>query len=113
MSAFELAEEERAEVDAMVADLHSCGYQDIPEYHNLRPGVRIRHSGHRWPEAHTNGTGVVVAITHRADSSWSREWGKDDVELIARWDKPSFGSRFSQLAQYHVWVVAIDWEESR
>jgi len=100
-----LDEQEATEVERMLAELHACGYQDIAEFGRLKPGTRIRHKGHQWFEAITEGTGVVVAITEKPDSSWSLSWGAADIELIALWDRPSFGSRLSQLAQYHVCVT--------
>lgn len=99
-----LSPEESAEVNKLLTELHACGYRDVAEHGKLRPGVRIRHTGHRWPGAYDNGSGVVVAITEKPNSSWSASWGAPDVELIAVWDKPSLGGRVSQLAQYHVVV---------
>lgn len=96
---------EQAKVAGILDDLHQSGYRDIEAHGSLCVGARIRHSGHRWPEAYERGTGVVLAITEKPDSAWSRSWGKPDVELIAVWDTPTFGIRVSQLAQYHVAVI--------
>jgi hypothetical protein len=101
-----LTTEEKAEFERMLAGLHAGGYQDVAEHKALKPGTRIRHSGHRWPEAIDKGTGVVIAITEKPDSSWSADWGRPDIELIALWDKPQPFARLSQLAQYH--VAAVD-----
>lgn len=101
----DLTAEEQAKAAAMVAELHDYGYRDVEQHGRLKPGVRIRHIGHKWPEAYDFGTGIVVAITEKPDSAWSRSWGKADVELIALWDRPGFGSRLSQVAQYHVEVI--------
>lgn len=89
----------------MLAELHEHGYQDVAEHGRIRPGVRIRHTGHRWPEAYDEGSGVVLAVTEKPDSSWSQSWGRPDVELIALWDRDQGFSRLSQLAQYHVEVI--------
>lgn len=96
---------EHAEVERMLAELRECGYRDVAEHGQLRPGVRIRHRGHQWPEALSKGTGVVVAITEKPDSSWSRAYGAADVELITLSDRERYGSRLSQLAQYHVATI--------
>lgn len=109
---FTLTEDEQAEVARVLAELHEHGYQDVERHVHrsgaeLAPGTRIRHAGHQWYEALREGTGHVVAITERPDSAWSRSWGMPDVELIAVFDKPwPLDSRLSQLAQYHVRLVA-------
>lgn len=102
---FHLEPDEQAKVAEMLAGLHACGYRDVEAHGALRPGVRIRHAGHRWDEAIDAGTGFVVAITEKPDSPWSRSWGRPDVELITVSDKPFLNSRLSQLAQYHVVVI--------
>ncbi len=104
----EMTDHERDQLAEMLkADLHAYGYRDIKEHEGLRIGTRIRHRRERWPEAYTRGTAYVVALTHKPDSAWSREWGMPDVELIALFDKPSLPghSRLSQLAQYHVSII--------
>lgn len=102
----DLTPEESEAVARMLGELHGYGYQDVAEHGRLQPGARIRHRGHRWYEALERGTGVVVAITEKPDSVWSRSWGAPDIELIALWDEPRFtGGRLSQLAQYHVAAI--------
>lgn len=96
-----LTEVEQSEATAMLAVLHESGYRDVEAHGALKPGVRIRHRGHQWPGAYTDGTGNVLAITR----SPRTVQGMPDVELIAVWDEERFGSRLSQLAQYHVDVV--------
>lgn len=97
--------EERTAADKILADLHASGYRDVEQLGTLKPGTRIRHVGHQWSAACTNGTGVILAITEKPDSSWSQDWHMPDVELIALWDPAVFGHRLSQLAQYHVEAV--------
>ena len=104
----DLTPDETEELGALLASLHAYGYVDIAERGQLRPGGRIRHSGHRWPEAYTEGTGVVLALTEKPDSGWSQTYGMPDIEMVVLWDKPwpfDTSSRLSQLAQYHVGVV--------
>jgi hypothetical protein len=101
----DLTPEERIEYREMLAKLHACGYRDIEEHGHLKAGVRIRHTGHRWSAAYTNGTGIVLAITEKNPSSWSQSWGKPDIELIALWDRVHLFSRLCGLAQYHVEVI--------
>jgi hypothetical protein len=96
-----LTDAEQSEATAMLAALHESGYVDVEAHGDLRPGVRIRHRGHQWPGAYANGTGNIVAITRSPRTIL----GVPDVELIAVWDREHFGSRLSQLAQYHVDVV--------
>lgn len=105
MTAVEMTPEESARFEAMLGELHQYGYQDVEEHGKLRPGVRIRHHGHQWSAAYANGSGVVLAITEKPKSAWSQTYRTDDVELIAMWDVASFGSRLSQVAQYHVEVI--------
>jgi hypothetical protein len=103
-----MTDEERTEVDAALAALRERGYQDIEEHGQLRPGVRIRHRGERYHEALEHGTGIVLAITEKPDSAWSRTYGTADIELITLSDTARFNSRLSQLAQYHVAVIGGD-----
>lgn len=102
-----LTEEEVTELAAKVADLHAAGYRDIAEHKQLKVGARIRHRGHQWSQAFREGTGFVAAVTEKPDSAWSRSYRMPDVELIAVWDKAMFGSRLSQVAQYHVDVIEV------
>lgn len=104
----ELTTAEQSELDQLLACLRDAGYVDIENHNDLRVGARIRHVGHQWPQAYEHGTGVILALTERPNSPWSRSWHARDIELIALWDQPRpFGSRLSQLAQYHVaWVAA-------
>lgn len=104
----DLTAEERAEADQMLAELRQRGYTDRDQFNELAPGVRVYHSGHRWPDALLNGSGVVVAITERDPSSWSQSWGAPDVEMVVAWDEPTFEgvSRLSTVAQYHVSAVS-------
>lgn len=106
MTATDLTREERAEADRMLAELHENGYIDVDGHKELKAGIRVRHTGHRWPEAFENGSGVVLAVTEKPNSSWSRSWGGPDVELIVAWDLPSFRSRLSRVANYHVVAVS-------
>jgi hypothetical protein len=100
-----LTPEVAAKAAEMLAALNARGYQDIDAHGDLRPGTRIRHVGDRWSGAYDNGTGVVLAITVKANSSWSATWGAPDVELIALWDRPDTRGWLSGLAQYHVDVI--------
>ncbi len=102
----DLTPELAAEVAANLAELHQYGYREVDVHGDRRAGVRIRHHGHQWAEAYDNGTGVVAAVTEKPDPAWSRSWGKPDIELIAVWDRDGVAGRVSQLAKYHVVVVA-------
>lgn len=97
----DLTPAEQSTAAEMLADLHESGYVNVESHGALKPGVRIRHRGHQWPSAYANGTGNVMVITR----SQRTIQGMPDVELIAVWDEEQFGSRLSQLAQYHVDVV--------
>lgn len=101
----DLTAKEQQQIDEMLAGLHAHGYVDVADHKQLRPGVRIRHRGEQYYEALAHGTGVVVAITEKPDSAWSRTYGAADVELITLSDTARFSSRLSQLAQYHVAVI--------
>ncbi len=101
--------EEAAEFKQKLADLHAHGYVDIEEHRALRVGARIRHTGHQWFEAITEGTGYILALTQNANSSWSREYRRPDIELIALFDE-SLGRhcRLSEIANYHAIVVETE-----
>jgi hypothetical protein len=102
----EMTPEEQKRAEEMLAELHERGYRDVEQHGKLRAGVRVRHVGHRWPEAYENGTGGVVAITEKPNSAWSLTYGKPDIEMVVLLDAPSLsGSRLSGLAQYHVEVI--------
>ena len=107
MSAVELDAVETVRLLAILAELHDAGYEDAEEHNELKPGARVRHVGHRWPTAYERGTGTVVAVTRKPDSSWSRSWGMPDVELVVAYDSPTLPgrSRLATLAQYHVQSV--------
>jgi hypothetical protein len=101
-----LTPDEQAQAARMLAELDDRGYEAVGAHGLVRPGVRIRHRGHQFPEAYTNGTGTVLVVTERSPSSWSQTHGMPDVELIAVWDRPNLAdSRLSQVAQYHVDVI--------
>lgn len=100
-----LTAEESAQVEAMRAQLRLDGYVEVDQHRQLRAGTRVRHCGHRWPEAYEHGTGRVLLVTEKPNSSWSVSWHMPDVEMLVLFDKASFGSRISQLAQYHVAVI--------
>jgi len=99
--------DDRTDAEQMLANLASSGYAPRERFNDLAPGVRIRHDGHRWPEAYRDGTGVVVAVLERDPSSWSQSWGAPDIELVVAYDKPTLPemSRIVGLAQYHVQAV--------
>lgn len=104
----EMTPEEQSAADELLAGLHAAGYQDLAEWRELKPGVRIRHRGHQYPEAYERGTGVVVAVTEKPDSSWSKTYGAADIEMVVLNDErpQALGARrVSTLAQYHVAVV--------
>lgn len=100
--------EETTQHQQMTARLAADGYQPIDRHRNLTVGARIRHDGHRYPEAHTHGTGVILALYCKALSSWSHSHGRPDIELIALWDEPGLAGRLSQVADYHVERVYED-----
>ncbi|MER7280494.1 hypothetical protein ABT369_39255 [Dactylosporangium sp. NPDC000244] len=100
-----LSPEDAATAAGMLAALHERGYRTVEAHGDLRPGTRIRHRGDQWSAAYANGTGIVLVITEKPNSSWSVSWRLPDVELIALWDRPDTRGRFSQLAQYHVDVI--------
>ncbi|MFI5891959.1 hypothetical protein ACIA5D_17800 [Actinoplanes sp. NPDC051513] len=105
----ELSLQERVDVESMLGGLHARGYVDRKRFNEYTLSVRIRHRGQQYPQAYTKGTGVIVAITERPDSSWSQSHGGPDIEMVIAYDEPRFGgtSRISVLADYHVEVVEV------
>lgn len=80
-------------------ELLSHGYVEIQEAGRLRVGQRVRHAGQQYPEAYRNGTGVIEKIFR----SPRIIWGKEDVELIVKRDKPMWGpdDTHGYWADYH------------
>lgn len=103
-----LTAEEKAEAECIMAGLYDRGYRLCDRFSELQAGARVRHVGHRWPEAGRVGTGVIVVVLERNPSSWSQSHRMPDVEMIVAYDKPTLPdmSRLVTLAQYHVSVVA-------
>ena len=102
-----LAPDVRAEAASLLDELLSRGYVEKESHNELRPGARVRHRGHRYPEAFARGTGVVLHVTEKEQSGWSQTWRMPDVEMVVLWDRAQFGARMSLLAQYHVHHVAV------
>lgn len=103
-----LDDDTRAEVDILLAGLRDDGYQPIAEHGRLRAGARVRARSHQWPGAAIHGTGTVLEVTEKPGSSWAREYGTPDIEILVVWDEPRpAGWRVSQLAQYHVDVADV------
>ncbi|WP_431728502.1 hypothetical protein [Verrucosispora sp. TAA-831] len=104
-----LPPEETAEIARLRAELAQCQYVEIPDHRGLRPGARVYHSGHQWPGAALDGSGVVAAVFERPGSSWSRTYNAPDVEIIVLWDRPAFGSssRLSTSASYRIYLAAV------
>jgi hypothetical protein len=106
-----VTEAEQAEMDRLVAELYKAGYVNLDQFtyqrsgRVLRVGARVRHGGEQYPEAFLHGTGNVVALVHRPNSGWSRQWRMPDIELVVLRDRARFASRLSQLAHYHVEVI--------
>lgn len=104
----DLAPDVLAEAASLLDELLSRGYVE-KEFHNeLRPGARVRHRGHQYPEAYQRGTGVVLHVTQKSPSSWEQSWRMPDVELVVLWDREQLWGRMSLLAQYHVHLVVSD-----
>jgi hypothetical protein len=112
--AFELAPAERAEADRMLTELRAAGYTPADRIGMLATGVRIRHRGHQWIDALTDGSGHVVAVVERAAQPGFANFVSRDVELIAVWDRaPDVRmSRLSQHADRHVVAISEQWGRS-
>jgi hypothetical protein len=70
------------------AGLLADGYEDVPEVDGIKVGARVHHSGERFPRAYWEGTAVVLAVMEKSPSSWSRRWGRRDIEVIIERDRP-------------------------
>jgi len=102
------AETQHPEYERMHAELAEHGYRDIPEHNGIKVGARVRHIGHRYPEAYREGTGTVLAVMHKDPSSWSASYGRPDIELLVAQDRPmSPGFPISGVADYHVEVIEV------
>lgn len=90
--------------EEVAADLLSHGSIEVQEFGVLKVGSRVRHSGQRWPEAFTRGTGTIERIFHKPQSRWEQQYGRPDVELIVRRDSPSSypGDPYMFVADYHI-----------
>lgn len=94
----DLTADDQAEVESQLTELTANGYKIQDSVGDLAPGVRIRHIGQQYPEAHVHGTGVIVAVVMRREP---------DVELVVAYDEPRFegASRVTVLANYHVHLI--------
>lgn len=90
----DLTGEDLAEVERQLTDARGYGWRPVDRVRGYAPGVRIRHVGQQYFEAHDRGTGIIVTVLRRGDQ----------IELIVAYDKPRFegGSRITQLGSYHV-----------
>lgn len=77
------------------------GYVEIPEHKGLRPGVRVSHTGERYSSAIHNGTATVEQVF----KSPRLIQGREDIEIIVKRDKPTWGSTHGQWADYHAVIT--------
>lgn len=87
--------------DEIAEDMIRRGSVEVTYFGDLAVGDRVRHIGHRWPDAYRIGTGTIERIFHRPNSVWSRTHGRPNVELFVKKDDGSY----SYLADYHVEVI--------
>lgn len=62
---------------------------DHHDHEHLRPGVRVRNRGEQYDTARQFGTGQIVAVL-RKPGSWERTYGRLNIEVLVRRDKPLF-----------------------
>lgn len=88
------------------AELAAAGYVDLPEHNGIKVGARVRHVGHQWPSAFTEGSAVVRAVMGHGSSRWARSYGRPDVEVIIEFDKGGphtvLDGCLTYVADYHV-----------
>lgn len=82
--------------------LEAAGYIPLADHPRLRPGMRVRHIGHQWPEAIRTGTATITAVLRKPASKYEQLYGTPDIELAIAHDD---GTE-SQWADYH--CVAVD-----
>lgn len=84
-------------------ELLSRGYVEVQEFSHLHVGQRVRHVGQQYPEAYRNGTATIERIFRSPRTTW----GRPDVELIAKRDKPIWGpdDMHAYWADYHAVLV--------
>lgn len=94
------------QADSLVGD----GFVEVQEFRHLKIGQRVRHVNQQWPEAHAEGTGTIERIFRQPEGQWERTYGRPNVELIVKNDKPRFGPDDTHMfvADYHIEVVGSD-----
>jgi hypothetical protein len=90
------------------ATLEALGYKDIPETPSgIVVGDRIRHVSHRYSEAYTKGTGTVLAIMRRENSTWEQDYGQPDIELLVQHDWRD-STEVTKWADYHCVRIGVE-----
>lgn len=84
------------EVAGMLAD----GWSHY-EHEHLKPGVRVRNVGERYPEARQFGTAEVVAVV-RKPGIWEEIYGRLNLEVLVKYDPghSMFGGQLLWWADY-------------
>jgi len=83
------------------------GYIEVQEFKHLTIGARVRLWSEQWPDADRLGTGNIERIFHSPNSAWERTYGRPDVELIVKRDRPGLApdETHAFVADYHVKLV--------
>ncbi len=89
-----------ATAESIEQSLADDGYVRLDEFKGLKPGARVYHSGHRWGDASTTGTTTVISVW-RKTGGWEQTYGRPNIEVVAEMDKPQFGQKVAQWADYH------------
>ena len=99
--------DEQADVAEALAPYLADGF-DHYEHEHLRVGVRVRNRGEQYPEARQWGTAEVVAVL-RKPGSWERKWGRLNIEVLVRRERPQFGGPLSWWADYGTYLAEGCW----
>lgn len=86
------------DVAAALAPLLAEGFTHH-DHEQLRPGVRVRNRGEQYDDARQFGTAVVVAVL-RKPGAWEQKWGRMNIEVLVRRERPRFGNELAWWADY-------------
>lgn len=100
-------EVEMNRVAAALAPLLADGF-DHYEHEHLKPGIRVRNRGEQYAEARQFGTGVIVAVL-RKPGAWEHTYGRLNIEVLVRRDRPGYLNELSWWADYGTFLPEGCW----
>jgi hypothetical protein len=98
---------EQAEVEAELAPMLEGGWIHFDHEH-FKPGVRVRNWGEQYDTARQFGTAVVEAVM-RKEGSWEKTYGRLNLEVLVRRDRPDLGNELMWWQDYRTALTEGCW----